>query len=336
MLKKLLYIVMCAIIAAALLTSCGILSTTAQVDTQSNSLNEETTSESTPEPQEDQEVQDQSGAAQEEEDALALDCDCFEGTTLRIPQGEGEQLIAPALTTTLADIIEKGSLVIGIDENFAPFTYIDENGEYAGFDIDLATAVCNHLGVTPEFVPIHWLHKETLLNTGKIDCIWSGMSFTNDRQQDMSLTGAYFRNILTVKTAEDVIVSNIDDLVGLKIGVQEGSAAYNALLYSSVFSSVEEDIVLYSDYEAIFDDIMQGNIDCTVVDQHFYDYKVKQENIILNSSPMDFGDDFYVVGTRKSDSELNMQINAAITELRLNGVLTEISLEWFGTELYVV
>ncbi len=352
MIKKLLIIILCALMALSLFAGCGILNTGAQLgqeqseqaNNSESSAQSETAQNSTPQEQdaeqdgepEPETEQTQSFRVSATDDVIELICSCFTGGSLRIPQGEGEELIEPALTTSLADIKEKGSLVIGIDESFAPFTFKDENGNYTGFDIDLATAVCNQLGVTPEFVPIHWLHKETLLNSGAIDCIWSGLSFTNERQEDMGLTGAYFRNILTVKTAEGISVSSEEDLVGLRIGVQVASAAYNALLYSSVYAKVEEDLMLYNDYEQVLDDMQSGALDCIIVDEHFYNYKVQQEGLTLGSSPMDFGDDFYVIATRKSDTELNMQINAAITELRLSGVLSELSLEWFGTDFYVV
>lgn len=127
--------------------------------------------------------------------------------------------------TTLADIQAKGELVIGLDDTFAPMGFRDESGNLVGFDIDLATAVCEELGVKATFQPIDWDAKEMELSSGNIDCIWNGMSITPEREEAMSLSQAYLNNKIVIMTKEGVTVSAKEDLANYNIGIQAGSAA---------------------------------------------------------------------------------------------------------------
>ena len=90
-------------------------------------------------------------------------------------------------------IAEKGELVVGITD-FAPMDYKDENGNWIGFDADLATKTAEKLGVKVKFVEIDWDNKFLELETGSIDCIWNGMTIDEERLQNMSITIPYMEN----------------------------------------------------------------------------------------------------------------------------------------------
>ncbi len=110
---------------------------------------------------------------------------------LIIPDGAAfeEEVVAG----DLAEIQEKGELVIGITL-FAPMNYYDENEELIGFETEFAKAVCEKLGVTPKFVEINWDTKEIELNAKSIDCIWNGMTITDERLANMSISAPYMAN----------------------------------------------------------------------------------------------------------------------------------------------
>ena len=93
----------------------------------------------------------------------------------------------------LAYVKEKGELVIGMTL-FAPMNYYDENKELIGFETEFAKAVCEKLGVTPKFVEINWDTKEIELNAKSIDCIWNGMTITEERLANMSISVPYMKN----------------------------------------------------------------------------------------------------------------------------------------------
>ena len=115
--------------------------------------------------------------------ALCLTAGLFGACTKTDGQNPGENNVNnvdkdAAYGTTLDDIKANGKLVIGLDDTFAPMGFRDEAGNLVGFDIDLAKAVCEKLGVEAVFQPISWDAKEMELSTGRIDCIWNGMSVT--------------------------------------------------------------------------------------------------------------------------------------------------------------
>ena len=110
----------------------------------------------------------------------------------------------PAKTETVGwDYIKnKGKLIVGLDDTFAPMGFRDESNNLVGFDIDLAKAVGENLGVEIEFKPIDWDAKELELSSKNIDCIWNGMSATDERQQNMSLTKKYLNNKIIIMSLE--------------------------------------------------------------------------------------------------------------------------------------
>ena len=103
---------------------------------------------------------------------------------------------------SLQYILDKGELILGLDETFPPMGYRDANGDIIGFDIDLATEVCSRLGVKLKLQPINWDSKEMELNGKTIDCIWNGMSITDERISGMDLSTPYIANkqIIIVKS----------------------------------------------------------------------------------------------------------------------------------------
>ena len=123
----------------------------------------------------------------------------------------------------LAYIKEKGKMTIGYTV-YAPMNYTDENGEFVGFDTELATAVCEQLGVEPEFVEINWDTKIVELDAKSIDCIWNGMTLTDDIQANTDCTEAYAKNAQVVVMKAGSGYTSTADLVGKTVVAEAGSA----------------------------------------------------------------------------------------------------------------
>ena len=123
----------------------------------------------------------------------------------------------------LAYITENGKMVIGYTV-YAPMNYTDENGEFVGFDTDLAKAVCAEMGVEPEFVEINWDTKETELAAKSIDCIWNGLTLTPEREANMACTDPYVKNAQVVVMKKDAGYTGTADLVGKTLVAEAGSA----------------------------------------------------------------------------------------------------------------
>ncbi len=232
-------------------------------------------------------------------------------------------------------IMAKKQLIVGLDDTFAPMGFRDEKGELVGFDIDLATEVGKKLGVEIKFQPIEWSAKEMELEAKRIDCIWNGMSATPAREQSMSLTKKYLNNKIVVMVKAGVNVSSKDDLAGLKLGIQEGSAALEAVEADADYEKLKDGIATYKTYDEAILDVRSGRLDGIVVDQVLGEYKNNQMTDKLTQLTVDFGDDFYAIGCRKTDTELTNQINTAIKTLIDEGKAKEISMKWFGTDIVI-
>lgn len=237
--------------------------------------------------------------------------------------------------TTLADIQAKGERVIGLDDTFAPMGFRDESGNLVGFDIDLATAVCEELGVKATFQPIDWDAKEMELSSGNIDCIWNGMSITPEREEAMSLSQAYLNNKIVIMTKEGVTVSAKEDLANYNIGIQAGSAALEAVTNDAVYASIQDKITEYPTYDEVILDVQAGRLDCMIIDEVYGGYKNAKLGSIFAVSEVDFGDDLYAIGFRKGDAELTQAVNDAINALIESGKAAEISEAWFGADIVV-
>lgn len=182
---------------------------------------------------------------------------------------------------SLQYVLDKGTLVLGLDENFPPMGFRDsESGEIVGFDIDLATEVAARMGVKLDIQPINWDAKEMELSEKKIDCIWNGMSVTEERAANMFLSKPYIANAQVIIVAEDSAIKSRADLAGKKVALQKGSSAleavqadeatYNAILNGGEIVEFDENLSAYLDLKA-------GRVDAFVVD------KVVGEYIIVNN-----------------------------------------------------
>ena len=238
-------------------------------------------------------------------------------------------------STSLEDIKAKGQLVIGLDDTFAPMGFRDESGELVGFDIDLATAVCEELGVEAVFQPINWSAKEMELSTGKVDCLWNGLSITPERQESMSMTNAYLNNKIIVMTNEGVTLSSKEDLANYNLGVQAESSSLEVVMADEIYDTIKDKITEYDTYDQVIMDMQAGRIDAMIVDEVLGQYKNTQLGGIFGVASFDFGDDLYAIGFRKSDTELTEAVNDAIAACIENGKAAEISEKWFGADIVI-
>lgn len=180
---------------------------------------------------------------------------------------------------SLQYILDKGELVLGLDDSFPPMGYSDsKTGEIVGFDIDLAEEVCKRLGVKLVKQPISWDAKEIELSSKNIDVIWNGMSVTDERIENMFLSKPYIANAQVIIVAEDSPIKTKADLKGKKVGLQKGSSAldavtadeetYNAIMDGGEIVQFDENLTAYLDLKA-------GRVDAFVVDKVVGEYIIK-------------------------------------------------------------
>ena len=133
-----------------------------------------------------------------------------------------------AADSDLAYIQGKGKMTIGYTV-YEPMNYTDADGNFTGFDTELATAVCEKLGVEPDFVEINWDTKIVELEAKSIDCIWNGMTLTDEIQANAACTKAYAKNAQVVVMKSDADYSSTADLVGKTVVAEAGSAGESAI-----------------------------------------------------------------------------------------------------------
>lgn len=226
-------------------------------------------------------------------------------------------------------IKDKGTLVVGLDDTFAPMGFRDENDEIVGFDIDLAKAVGEELGIKVEFKPIDWDAKDGELKSKKIDCVWNGMSWTKDRDKSMSLSYKYMNNKIIVMSADNNInIKDSSELSNYKISTQADSSALDGLKADKNYDKFKDNIKEYKDYAAAYLDMKAGRVDVMVIDKVMGEYTYPE----LKTSDYIFMDDFYAIGFRKGDKELTAKVNEALKMIMDNGKGKEISQKWFKND----
>ena len=210
----------------------------------------------------------------------------------------------------------------------------DDNNEIVGFDIDLAKAAAEKLGCEVEFQPIDWDTKELELESGSIDCIWNGLTITDERQESMEFTKPYLKNkqIIIVKNGSDI--QSKDDLNGKKIGVQSGSSAFDAVEADEIYASLGE-IDSYDTNILAFTDLDIERLDAVVADEIVARYYLANNDndfrVIENG---DFGDEVYGVAAKKGNTEFVEKLQAALEAMSQDGTAAEISVKWFGEDIY--
>lgn len=238
--------------------------------------------------------------------------------------------------TSWTYVEDKGELVVGLDDTFAPMGFRDEDGNLVGFDIDLATAVGEELGVSVKFQPINWDSKYMELESKNIDCIWNGMSITSETQKKLTLSNKYLNNKIIIMTLkDDVKVEKAEDLANYNISTQVDSSALNMLTKNEAYDSYKDNISEYKTYDQAIMDMQTGRMDCMVVDQVLGEYKNSQMEEKMTVCDFNFGDDFYAVGFRKGDEALASKVNDAIQATIDNGKAEEISNKWFGKNIVI-
>ena len=226
-----------------------------------------------------------------------------------------------------AYITDKGTLTIGMTL-FAPMDYMDENNELTGFEVDFGKAVCEKLGLTPDFIEIDWSAKETELAAKNIDCIWNGMTITPERAENMSISNAYMTNkqvvVAKAENADKFATSVADAIV-----VAEAGSAGEELATSEAFFADANFTPVDSMAKALMD-VAAGTSDVAIVDYVASIGSIGEgtdfEDLVVVATE-DFSPEEYGIAFRKG-SDMTEKVNAVISELVADGTLAEIAAKY--------
>lgn len=239
---------------------------------------------------------------------------------------------AEGTDNSLQNVLDSGKLVLGLDATFKPMGFTDEQDNIIGFDIDLAEEVCKRMGVELVKQPVDWDTKEQDLNNGKIDCIWNGMSVTDERAEIMNLSDPYMENdmIFVVKT-ESSIASQAD-LDGKSVAVQSGSSAQTILAESGLNVTPIE---LATNVECL-QQLELDLVDAVFMDSVVANYEITSEQKPFTVLPDGLSPEKYAIGFRKNDQALRDEVQKILSEMKADGTVAAISTEWFGSDVTTI
>ncbi len=223
--------------------------------------------------------------------------------------------------------VEDGIFTVGFDAEYPPYGYMDDQGEYTGFDLELAQAVCDMEGWELEKKPINWDSKDMELNSGSIDCIWNGFTM-NGREDEYTFSIPYVDNSQVIVVAEDSGIQKLTDLAGKKVGVQAASAALDVLQdeegqkeLADTFASINE----FADYNTAFTELQAGALDALAIDIGVAKYQLNSRGqgfMILEET---LNSEEYAVGFKKGNQALCDIINKDLQTLANEGTVAELA-----------
>ena len=239
--------------------------------------------------------------------------------------------------TTAAETAEAagGTLIVGFDQDFPPMGFVGDNGEYTGFDLDLAKEVASRLGLEYKAQPIAWDSKDMELESGNIDCIWNGFTITG-REDDYTWTTPYMANKQVFVVANDSDIKSQADLAGKVVEVQADSSAEAALKENQDLANTFGQLLTTPDYNTAFMDLEQGAVDAVAMDVIVAGYQIKQRNADFKILDDSLSEEEYGVGFKKGNTELRDKVQGALEEMAADGTLAKISDEWFGEDVTTI
>lgn len=237
----------------------------------------------------------------------------------------------------------KGSdktFTVGFDAEFPPYGYRDDNGEYVGFDLDLAAEVCKRQGWELVKQPIDWDAKDMELSSGAIDCIWNGFTM-NGREDAYTWTEPYVDNSQVFVVAAASGVQNKEELAGKVVAVQKDSSALAALNDEENADNIAlrdsfAQLIEYADYNTAFMDLEQGAVDAVAIDIGVAQYQIAQREagkfVMLQGEDNKLAVEQYAVGFLKGNDELRDTVQKTIDEMAADGTFTQIAEKWGLTD----
>ena len=227
------------------------------------------------------------------------------------------------------------TFTVGFDQDFPPMGFVGDNGEYTGFDLELAQEVANRLGRKFVPQPIAWDAKDMELEAGNIDCIWNGFTITG-REDGYTWTKPYMENSQVFVVGKDSGIKTLGDLSGKIIEVQADSSAEKALQTDGKLAETFGTLQTTPDYNTAFMDLEMGAVDAIAMDVIVAGYQIEQRKadfIILDEA---LAAEEYGVGFKKGNDALRDQVQEQLEAMAADGTLKKISEKWFGKDVTTV
>ncbi len=212
------------------------------------------------------------------------------------------------------------TFTVGFDQSYPPYGYVGDDGEFTGFDLDLAAEVAKRNGWDLELEPIDWDAKDTLLNSGAITCIWNGFTMEN-REDDYTFSAPYMLNKQVVVVRADSGIGSLEDLAGKTVLTQVDSAAEAVLNgdkadLTATFASLDT----ISDYNTAFMQLESGAVDAVACDLSIAQYQLAGKDIYVQLDE-ELSKENYAVGFKKGNQALADAVTATLKDMTDDGFI---------------
>ena len=226
-------------------------------------------------------------------------------------------------------------IVVGLDDNFPPMGFKDENNEIVGFDIDLAKEATKRLGREVEFKAIDWSSKEAELKSGRVNVLWNGLDITDKRKENMLFSDPYMdnRQIIFVKKGATGITDE-QSLAGKAVGTQSASTAEGYIDGSDFFKTKVKEVKKYSDFVSAFMDLENGRIDAVIGDEIVGRYYMSKHPDSIDAVDVAVGPvSQFGIAFAKDNQKLRDDVQKVLDEMVKDGTVAKISEKWFGKDI---
>ena len=227
-----------------------------------------------------------------------------------------------------------GKIIIGVDDEFPPICFRNEDKELVGFDVDLAKEAASRMNVEIEFKPILWVDKREEIESGKVDMIWNGLDVTEERKEYMIFMRPYMddRQIILVRKDSDLNINSEGDLEDKIVGTQSGSTS-DCYIKKNIKGTLK-DYKSYDKFHDVLAALKSGEIDVLVCDELIARYERNKDPDALELVNVKIGNIMKMsVGFGKDKAALRDEVQAAFEQMVKDGTAKKISEEWFKADL---
>lgn len=226
------------------------------------------------------------------------------------------------------------TFTVGFDQDFPPFGYVGDDGEFTGFDIEMATECAKRMGKEVVLQPIDWDAKDMELESGTIDCIWNGFTM-NGREDQYTWSDSYMDNTQVVITKKDSGITTLADLAGKIVEVQKESSAQSALEdedHTELLASFG-DFLQVAEYNTAFMDLESGAVDAIAIDIGVANFQLegKEDDYLILEETI--SSEQYAIGFLKGNEALRDEVQNTLMEMVEDGTFAEISDKYFGYDV---
>ena len=257
-------------------------------------------------------------------DTTAAEADADTSADTKAPEAEASEAGAAG-----------GTFTVGFDQEFPPMGFVGDDGEYTGFDLEVAKEVAERLGL--EFVPqpVDWAAKDMELESGNIDCIWNGFTMTG-REDDYTWSEAYMANQQVFVVTAESGIKTLADLAGKVVEVQAESSAEAALKDDPDLTGTFGTLQTTPDYNTAFMDLQMGAVDAIAMDEVVARFQIEQRQVDFIVLDETLAAENYAVGFKKGNDTLKDHVQEQLEALAADGTLAKISEKWFDKDITTI